>query len=503
MLLTALVLIDKARVAVPTALLSCSMVPFSSCSLVIEATSWITPKKWHKWLDNTLYTAYLRTCLFVFESVSAVEISLYGDVAALLDKKQSCIVISNHQSNVDWAAITMLAARQSSQGNEAGLRFIIKDAIRFVPLFGWYTFQRGYVYVRRFGKFVSDPVKRQLHYLTTIKESFWLQIFPEGTRFSRDKVKLIEASQRFCEENNLPILEHTLTPRARAFCLAVDELRQSLDCVYDITLAYKITDSNGLSGAQSNEISPDMFSFCCNLSPPQLHMHIRKYSIDSIPIDAHTQRQWLYDRFAEKDRLLEEFYTTGKFSQLVQTKVDRLPLFRTFLPFLCFTTAVTILPLVSKRVRLVYLGTLATSPLLIDHDPWIFTFYQQQRRTINGNVLTIDPESKSIVLAVFNPNSPDSKMPDKFMLIPGETVRAIEKCVNLDTEVKESIEVQKIDNLALLSVRQNSEELREFLKNLIYMNQQSSSSNTDLSASNNDNSKAEKEQENTQIRRQK
>ncbi|KAI1716910.1 acyltransferase domain-containing protein [Ditylenchus destructor] len=74
--------------------------------------------------------------MFLTAVVLADKINFYGDVNDLLSKKESAVVISNHQSDVDWAAILMLAARQSPSGHESGLVFTMKDTIRFFPLFG-------------------------------------------------------------------------------------------------------------------------------------------------------------------------------------------------------------------------------------------------------------------------------------------------------------------------------------------------------------------------------
>lgn len=137
MLINAVIIADKLRVWIPTTILSASMIPFASLSIPMS----ILPRRLWRFLDNKLYSSYLRLCLYIFEGGSDVEIYLYGDVAELKDHKESAIVISNHQSNVDWAVITMLAARQSPEGFEYGLRFVVKSAIHYVPLFGWYIFQ--------------------------------------------------------------------------------------------------------------------------------------------------------------------------------------------------------------------------------------------------------------------------------------------------------------------------------------------------------------------------
>lgn len=82
---------------------------------------------------------------------------------------------------------------------------------------------------------MAQPVIKQLQYLTFINEPFWLNIFPEGTRF---KTKLLAESQAYSLRNHLPVLKHTLSPRTKGFHLALQELRERLDCVYDLTIAY-------------------------------------------------------------------------------------------------------------------------------------------------------------------------------------------------------------------------------------------------------------------------
>lgn len=74
MIITTIVLLDKARVYVPTAILSFSMVPYATASLVIGSASWILPREWTRAVDNFLYTMYLRTTLFVFENISSVKV---------------------------------------------------------------------------------------------------------------------------------------------------------------------------------------------------------------------------------------------------------------------------------------------------------------------------------------------------------------------------------------------------------------------------------------------
>ncbi|PAV58632.1 hypothetical protein WR25_06149 [Diploscapter pachys] len=106
MLISITVAVDSIRAWMPCSLLSASMIPFATGALGIGATSWVTSKHVFQKLDNTLYRAYMRLCLFVFENLSSAQLKLYGDVEVLKSKKENVLVLSNHQTN-EYRAITL------------------------------------------------------------------------------------------------------------------------------------------------------------------------------------------------------------------------------------------------------------------------------------------------------------------------------------------------------------------------------------------------------------
>jgi 1-acyl-sn-glycerol-3-phosphate acyltransferase len=359
-MLTAIVLADELRVWVPTLLLSSSMVPYATTYITFCLPTRMISKELLQWLDNRLYTSYLRLCSFVFECVSNVSINFYGDISEIRHIRETALIMSNHSSDVDWAVINMLATRQTSDGMEYGLRFVVKSAINFVPLFGWYIFQHGYIYVRRFGHFVPDPLLRQFKNLRELNEPFWLHIFPEGTRFSRKKQKLIEISQEYAKKSGLHIPEYTLLPRVGAFTLARMELKDTVEYIYDVTIAYDQTLRPTRMG-----LAPNMFEFVSSgIGSKGLHIHVRRIPISDVPLKAEEIRRWLYDRFAKKDELLQYFYGNGEFPDLYEKNAPKISFNKTIVPFAGFLGAL-ILPIFSKTVRNIYLGTIAASPLLI------------------------------------------------------------------------------------------------------------------------------------------
>ena len=64
-------------------------------------------------------------------------------------------------ASVDWVACNMVAVRQGSLGH---LRFVMKDGLQWLPLYGHYFYQHGCIYVRR-GQFSQHKMVRGLEYL--------------------------------------------------------------------------------------------------------------------------------------------------------------------------------------------------------------------------------------------------------------------------------------------------------------------------------------------------
>ena len=48
-------------------------------------------------------------------------------------------------------------------------------------------------------------------------------------------------------------------------------------------------------------------------STAKVHFYVRRYPIDSIPIEDSQVEKWLLERWVEKDKLCEIFHQTGSF----------------------------------------------------------------------------------------------------------------------------------------------------------------------------------------------
>ena len=69
---------------------------------------------------------------------------------------------NNVFSPVDWIVCNMLAIRQGSIGH---LRYVMKDTLQALPLYGHYFYQHGCIYVKR-GDFKQKKMESALDYLS-------------------------------------------------------------------------------------------------------------------------------------------------------------------------------------------------------------------------------------------------------------------------------------------------------------------------------------------------
>ncbi|CAH3976680.1 unnamed protein product [Pieris brassicae] len=175
-----------------------------------------------------------------------------------------------------------------------------------------------------------EELREHIHqYYIPLGRQFMV-LFPEGGFLHKRR----EISQRFAEKNNLPKLEYVSLPRAGALKVIMEEVgphrdqastsksdnkkennvnhnntkildTKSGDCIewiLDVTIAYP------------DRIPLHLIDVVCGFREAcSTHIHYRLYPSTEVPSDPEAMTNWLYDRFIEKDKMLEEFYRTGQF----------------------------------------------------------------------------------------------------------------------------------------------------------------------------------------------
>ena len=152
--------------------------------------------------------------------------------------------------------------------------------------------------------------KEFLFYYNAIDLPVQLLLYPEGGDLtSKSKAK----SDSYADTNGLERYDYCLHPRARGFLYVMQALRsRRLDAVYDITVGYP----DALA-----KMEPDFAKG--KYIPREIHYNIHCYKAEDLPTDEQGLTQWLEDRWKEKEKTLEQFYTHKRFMEPVPKQRDK------------------------------------------------------------------------------------------------------------------------------------------------------------------------------------
>lgn len=122
---------------------------------------------------------------------------------------------------------------------------ILKESLKHIPFIGWGMRFYGFIFMSR--KMASDQ-PRLAYRLNKLKQRkvdpngksymdpMWLLLFPEGTNLSNNGRR---KSAGWAAKNDLKDPDHVMLPRSTGMFFCLNELKGSIDYVYDCTVAYE------------------------------------------------------------------------------------------------------------------------------------------------------------------------------------------------------------------------------------------------------------------------
>ena len=166
-----------------------------------------------------------------------------------------------------------------------------------------------HIFVTRRWEDDEKEFKKKLFYYNAVDLPVQLLLFPEGGDLtSRSKAK----SDSYADTNGLQRYEYCLHPRARGFLYIMEALRSGrLDAVYDVTVGYP----DALAKTEADFARGDCI-------PREIHYNVQHYKAEDLPTDEQELTQWLSDRWKEKEKTLELFYTHKQFMEPVPRQAD-------------------------------------------------------------------------------------------------------------------------------------------------------------------------------------
>ena len=159
----------------------------------------------------------------------------------------------------------------------------------------------NYLFVYRKWEFDKSEFRNKLYYLNALHYPLQFLIFPEGGDFTAKTKRL---SDQYALENDLPFYSYCFHPRTTGFKYTMNALRDGgLDAIYDVTIGF-----------------PDLLpktelDIGKGIMPREVHFHIRRYEEKDIPKDQDELKNWVKDRWREKEVELEYFYIHKEFRE--------------------------------------------------------------------------------------------------------------------------------------------------------------------------------------------
>ena len=149
------------------------------------------------------------------------------------------ILIANHQIYTEWLYLWWIAYTSKMHG---AIYILLKESLKYIPMLGPAMMFYGFVFMSR--NWAKDK-SRMAHRMRLLSERYpesqrldpmWLLIFPEGTNLSANTRR---KSKAWADKSGSKDFEHLVIPRSTGMLYCIQQLRGTVDWIYDCTIAYE------------------------------------------------------------------------------------------------------------------------------------------------------------------------------------------------------------------------------------------------------------------------
>lgn len=292
---------------------------------------WLISKDWYRaWIAVTKqYFGILITNITKIFAPTTVRVSGDKSVAGQLKQDRDgqvrvhfperIVYIANHQLYTDWLYMWWVAYT-NDPAMHGHIYIILKASLKWTPLIGPAMQLYDFIFMARKWSADEANMRRALKQLdrrysaplavsngAKQLDPMWLLIFPEGTNLTQNERN---KSAEFSKHRGWEDFKHILVPRIKGLQLCLQELKNSVEWLYDCTIAYEGIPPGGYGSA----IFTLRSVYFQGRPPKSVNMHWRRYRVADLPLDDHDKMfQWLMKIWREKDELMEAFQRDGRF----------------------------------------------------------------------------------------------------------------------------------------------------------------------------------------------
>jgi len=328
---------------------------------ILQASVYLTVRPFSPTLYRQInyYLSYALNCqvVFVAEWWSGSDPQIFAD-ASIVQRyfaKEHALVIMNHGCEVDWIMGWVVGERLGVLGN---VKAYIKKVLQYAPVLGWTWKLQEFVCLERNWEKDRKTLPPQLSNLGDYIDPIWLCIWPEGTRFNKEKY---EASMEVAKSKGMPLLKHHLLPRTKGFVSSIPHLKGKFKAIYDWIVVVDKDCAN----------EPSTFSLLKGKEIKTVSM-IRRIPIEEVPNDEEGAAQWLHKLFQDRDKLMDNYLTTGDFVPKDEKNKEEYQIYKGYEMFhlkrrlytlflYVFWILITLVPLANFVLRTFFTGSLLAS----------------------------------------------------------------------------------------------------------------------------------------------
>uniref|UniRef100_A0A0K0FWN8 Lysocardiolipin acyltransferase 1 (inferred by orthology to a human protein) n=1 Tax=Strongyloides venezuelensis TaxID=75913 RepID=A0A0K0FWN8_STRVS len=252
----------------------------------------IYPSLWRRFADILTGLWFLFPA-GLLEILYGIKFTVTGD---LISHTAPAIIIMNHRTRLDWLFFWNALYRMNPILLTTE-KIILKFFLKLIPGAGYSMCCNAFIFLKR--TFVKDQgsIDTILTYYRDTQNPYQILLFPEGT----DKDDLgTSRSNAYADKFGLVKYNYVLHPRTTGFIHILKKLRELhyIDCVYDVTIGY----ADKIVQGEDDIVKLGVF-------PRNIHFDVERINVDDIEESDEGIEKWLKNRWEEKEKKLENFYS--------------------------------------------------------------------------------------------------------------------------------------------------------------------------------------------------
>jgi len=206
---------------------------------------------------------------------------------------EAAVLIANHRYSIDFLSTVLFPDQFGRLGQ---FKAFHKNETKLLPIVGWGFWFTENIFLRRDAKRDVKAIESGVKRLVDSELPFWLMLYAEGSRFTKDKH---ERSEEIAADKNWPSLEYHLQPRATGFTKVWEQVKNKNVAIYDMTVQLE----DNVDQKMSRVLRKEAVTF---------NIYIRRLIPDENLIKADEEPgEWLRKLYQEKD---------ARFKKLLKTK---------------------------------------------------------------------------------------------------------------------------------------------------------------------------------------